>query len=190
MVLPGRFPNLLCNGATGIAVGMATNIPPHNLSEIADAVCALIDEPDLPDEELLSIVPGPDFPTGGIIMGREGIHSAYTTGRGLIVVRARAVIEILPNDKEVIIVTEIPYMVNKAQLLEKIADLVRSGSITGISDLRDESDRDGMRIVIELKRDAPSQVILNQLYKHTADAADLRGQPALPGGQPPRDPRP
>lgn len=168
VMLPGRFPNLLCNGATGIAVGMATNVPPHNLSEIADAVCALIDDPDIPETELLGIVPGPDFPTGGIIMGREGIHNAYTTGRGLIQVRARVVIEVLPNDREVIIVTEIPYMVNKAQLLEKIADLVRSGSIAGISDLRDESDRDGMRVVIDLKRDAPSQVILNQLYKHTA----------------------
>jgi len=167
VVLPGRFPNLLCNGATGIAVGMATNIPPHNLSEIADAVCALIDDPEMDEEELLSIVPGPDFPTGGIIMGRDGIRSAYTTGRGLISVRARAVIEIMPNDREVILVTEIPYMVNKAQLLEKIADLVRSGVITGVSDLRDESDRKGMRIVIELKRDAPSQVVLNQLFKHT-----------------------
>jgi DNA gyrase subunit A len=167
VVHPGRFPNLLCNGATGIAVGMATNIPPHNLSEISDAVCALIEDPELPDEELFQIVTGPDFPTGGIIMGRDGIHSAYSTGRGLLSVRARAVIEIMPNDREVIIVTEIPYMVNKSQLLEKIADLVRGGSIAGISDLRDESDRNGMRIVIELKRDAPSQVILNQLYKHT-----------------------
>jgi DNA gyrase subunit A len=167
VVLPGRFPNLLCNGTTGIAVGMATNIPPHNLSEIADAVSAVIDDPDIPDDELMEIVPGPDFPTGGIIMGREGIRSAYTTGRGLISVRARAVIEVLANDKEIIVVTEIPYMVNKAQLLEKIADLVREGTIAGISDLRDESDRNGMRIVIELKRDAPSQVILNQLFKHT-----------------------
>ena len=168
VVLPGRFPNLLCNGATGIAVGMATNIPPHNLSEICDAVCAVIENPDIENEELIGIVPGPDFPTGGIIMGRDGIRNAYMTGRGLITVRARAVIDVLPNDREVIIVSEIPYMVNKALLLEKIADLVRSGAISGISDLRDESDRDGMRIVIDLKRDAASQVILNQLYKHTS----------------------
>ena len=167
VVLPARFPNLLCNGATGIAVGMATNVPPHNLNEICDAVCELIDNPDLSDEELLQIVPGPDFPTGGIIMGREGIRNAYTTGRGLITVRARAVIDIMDNGREAITVTEIPYMVNKSSLLEKIADLVRSGAISGVSDLRDESDRDGLRIVIELKRDAASQVILNQLYKHT-----------------------
>jgi len=168
VVLPGRFPNLLCNGATGIAVGMATNIPPHNLNEIADAICALVDEPDLEESELLSIVPGPDFPTAGIIMGRDGIREGYTTGRGLITLRARAEIEPMKHDREMIVVTELPYMVNKATLLEKMADLVRSGAITGISDLRDESDRDGMRMVIELKRDAVSQVILNQLYKHTA----------------------
>ena len=168
VVLPGRFPNLLCNGATGIAVGMATNIPPHNLNEIADAVCALVDDPDLSEEELLSLVPGPDFPTGGIIMGREGIENAYRTGRGLITVRARAEIEPMRNDREMIVVTELPYMVNKSTLLEKIADLVRSGSIPSISDLRDESDRQGMRMVIELKRDAVSQVVLNRLYKHTA----------------------
>ncbi len=168
VVLPATLPNLLCNGATGIAVGMATNIPPHNLSEITDAVCALIDNPDIEAPELLEIVPGPDFPTGGIIMGRKGIHDAYTTGRGLISVRARADIDFMKSGREAIIVTEIPYMVNKAQLLEKIADLVRAGTIPGISDLRDESDRDGMRVVIEIKRDAQSQVVLNQLYKHTA----------------------
>jgi DNA gyrase subunit A len=167
VVLPGRFPNLLCNGAAGIAVGMATNVPPHNLNEICDAVCELIDNPDLDEEEVLRIVPGPDFPTGGIIMGRDGIRNAYTTGRGLISVRARATIDIMDNGREVILVTEIPYQVNKSVLLEKIADLVRSGSIVGVSDLRDESDRTGMRIVIELKKDAASQVILNQLYKHT-----------------------
>ena len=167
ILLPGRFPNLLCNGASGIAVGMATNVPPHNLNEIADAVSAVIDNPDITDEELLEIVPGPDFPTGGIIMGWDGIRSAYTTGRGLISVRARATIEVLANEREVIIITEIPYQVNKSQLLEKIAELVREGSIAGISDLRDESDRNGIRIVIELKKDAPSQVILNQLFKHT-----------------------
>ncbi len=167
VVLPGRFPNLLCNGAAGIAVGMATNVPPHNLNEVADAVSELIDNPDLTDEELLQIVPGPDFPTGGIIMGRDGIRSAYATGRGLITVRARATIDVMENNREVILVTEIPYMVNKSALLEKIADLVRSGAINGVSDLRDESDRNGMRIVIELKRDVASQVILNQLFKHT-----------------------
>ncbi len=167
VVLPARFPNLLCNGATGIAVGMATNVPPHNLTEVCDAISELIDNPDMGDEEILSIVPGPDFPTGGIIMGREGIRNAYTTGRGLITVRARAVIDVLETNREVITVTEIPYMVNKSALLEKIADLVRSGAIAGVSDLRDESDREGMRIVIELKRDAASQVILNQLFKHT-----------------------
>ncbi len=167
VVLPGRMPNLLLNGATGIAVGMATNVPPHNLNEICDAVSEIIDNPDVSDDELLQIVPGPDFPTGGIIMGREGIRNAYTTGRGLISVRARATIDLMDNGREVIIVTEIPYMVNKSALLEKIADLVRSGAISGVSDLRDESDRNGMRIVIELKRDAASQVILNQLYKHT-----------------------
>ncbi len=167
VVLPGRVPNLLCNGATGIAVGMATNVPPHNMNEICDAVSELIDNPELTDEDMLALVPGPDFPTGGIIMGREGIRNAYTTGRGLITVRARAIIEVLETGREVIVVSEIPYMVNKSALLEKIADLVRSGAISGISDLRDESDRQGLRIVIELKRDAASQVILNQLYKHT-----------------------
>ncbi len=167
VVLPGRLPNLLLNGATGIAVGMATNVPPHNLNEICDAVSEIIDNPDVSDDELLQIVPGPDFPTGGIIMGREGIRNAYTTGRGLLSVRARATIDLMDNGREVIIVTEIPYMVNKSALLEKIADLVRSGAISGVSDLRDESDRNGMRIVVELKRDAASQVILNQLFKHT-----------------------
>jgi DNA gyrase subunit A len=167
VVLPGRFPNLLLNGATGIAVGMATNVPPHNLNEICDAVSELIDNPDVTDEELLQIVPGPDFPTGGIIMGREGIRSAYTTGRGLLTVRARATIDLMDNGREAIFITEIPYMVNKSALLEKIADLVRSGAINGVSDLRDESDRNGMRIIVELKRDAASQVILNQLFKHT-----------------------
>ncbi|NNF07045.1 MAG: DNA gyrase subunit A [Candidatus Eisenbacteria bacterium] len=168
VVLPGRFPNLLCNGATGIAVGMATNIPPHNLGEIVDAICAVIDNPDTTHEEILSLVPGPDFPTGSIIMGRDGIRNAYLTGRGLVSQRARAEIEPMRNDREMIVITEIPYMVNKSTLLEKIADLVRSGTLTGISDLRDESDRTGMRVVVELKRDAVSQVVLNRLYKHTA----------------------
>ncbi|HEX7880341.1 MAG TPA: DNA gyrase subunit A, partial [Candidatus Eisenbacteria bacterium] len=168
IVLPAKFPNLLVNGTAGIAVGMATNIPPHNLGEVVDAVIRVVDDPAIPVEDLLSIVTGPDFPTGGIIMGRQGIRDCYTTGRGLIRVRARAEIEPWKNDRERIIVTEIPYMVNKSSLLEDIARLVREAAIPGISDLRDESDREGMRIVIEIKKDSPSQVVLNQLYKHTA----------------------
>jgi DNA gyrase subunit A len=166
-VLPGKFPNLLCNGTTGIAVGMATNIPPQNLTEIAEAIVKVIDDPELTNDDLLEIVPGPDFPTGGIINGREGIKQAYKTGKGHISVRARAVVEHMNNNKEAIIVNEIPFQVNKSNLLEKIADLVRDKRIEGISDLRDESDRDGMRIVIELKRDAQTEIVLNQLYKHT-----------------------
>ena len=167
MVLPSKFPNLLCNGTTGIAVGMATNIPPHNLTEIAKAITHVVDNPECTNEELIELVPGPDFPTGGIINGYKGIREAYTTGRGHILVRARAAIEKMNNGKEAIIVTEIPYQVNKSNLLEKIADLVRDKRIDGISDLRDESDRDGMRIVVELKRDQQADIILNQLYKHT-----------------------
>jgi DNA gyrase subunit A len=166
-VLPGKFPNLLCNGTTGIAVGMATNIPPQNLTEIAEAIVKVIDDPELTNDDLLKIVPGPDFPTGGIINGRDGIRQAYKTGKGHISVRARAVVEHMNNSKEAIIVNEIPFQVNKSNLLEKIADLVRDKRIEGISDLRDESDRDGMRIVIELKRDAQTEIVLNQLYKHT-----------------------
>ncbi|TET94697.1 MAG: DNA gyrase subunit A, partial [Candidatus Zixiibacteriota bacterium] len=166
-VLPGKFPDLLCNGSTGIAVGMATNIPPHNLNEISQAIIRVIDDPECANEDLIELVPGPDFPTGGIINGREGIHKAYTTGKGHIPVRAKAVIERMKNGKEAIVVTEIPYQVNKSNLLEKIADLVRDKKIEGISDLRDESDRDGMRIVIELKRDHQADIVLNQLYKHT-----------------------
>jgi len=168
VVLPAKIPNLLVNGTTGIAVGMATNIPPHNMGEVIDATIRIIDEPTIPDEELLTIVKGPDFPTGGIILGRQGIRDCYLTGRGLIRVRARAEIESWKNDRERIIVTEIPYMVNKASLLADMARLVREGVIPGISDLRDESDREGMRMVIEIKKDSPSQVVLNQLYKHTA----------------------
>lgn len=153
-VLPSRFPNLLVNGSSGIAVGMATNIPPHNLGEAIDAVIALIDNPDLPDENLLKIVKGPDFPTGGIIMGLKGIRDAYLTGRGSIKVRAKTTIEKMSNGKSRILVHEIPYQVNKARLIERIAELVRDKKIDGITDLRDESDRKGMRIVIELKRDA------------------------------------
>jgi len=167
IVLPGKFPNLICNGTSGIAVGMATNIPPHNLREVADAVVRVIDEPETSNDELMEIVPGPDFPTGGIINGREGIREAYRTGRGHILVRARAVVEHMRNGKDAIVVTELPFQVNKANLLEKIADLVHNKKIDGVTDLRDESDRDGMRIVIELRRDMQTDIVLNQLYQHT-----------------------
>jgi DNA gyrase subunit A len=166
-VLPSYLPNLLVNGASGIAVGMATNIPPHNLNEVIDGVIALIKNSKLTNEKLMKHVTAPDFPTAGIIYGYEGVKSAYTTGRGRIVVRARANIETLKNNRENIIITELPYQVNKTNLIEKIADLVRTGKITEISNLRDESDRDGMRVVIELKRDAQPAVVLNQLFKHT-----------------------
>ncbi len=166
-VLPGRFPNLVCNGSSGIAVGMATNIPPHNLREVADAVVALIKNAELTNEDLLKYVEGPDFPTGGIIYGYEGVRNAYLTGRGLIRVRARATIETLKNGRENIIITEIPYQVNKTNLIEQMAALVRSRRVEGVSDLRDESDRDGMRIVVELKRDAYPEVVLNHFFKHT-----------------------
>jgi DNA gyrase subunit A len=166
-VLPTRVPNLLVNGASGIAVGMATNIPPHNLREVIDATIALIEKPDTQLRELLKIVPGPDFPTGGYIAGREGIESAYKSGRGSFTMRAKAAIEEVGKERENIVVTEIPYQVNKARLIERIADLVQNKKIEGISDVRDESDRDGMRIVIELKRGEESQLILNNLYKHT-----------------------
>ena len=167
-VLPARFPNLLVNGAGGIAVGMATNIPPHNLGEVIDACVALIDKPDMNLAELMEIVPGPDFPTGGAIMGRAGIRQAYETSRGSVVIRGVATVETLRKDREAIIFTEIPYQVNKATLIEKIAELVREKKIEGIADLRDESDREGMRIVIEIKRDAVADVVLNQLYRFTA----------------------
>lgn len=166
-VMPSRFPNLLVNGCNGIAVGMATSIPPHNLGETIDAVVACIDNPDIEIESLINYIKGPDFPTGGIIMGYDGIKSAYNTGRGKIIVRAKSEVEQMSNNKQRIIINEIPYQVNKANLIEKIADLVRDKKIDGISDLRDESDRNGMRIVIELKRDVNASVILNQLYKHT-----------------------
>lgn len=167
LVMPSYLPNLLVNGASGIAVGMATNIPPHNLTEVISGLIALIENPKLKSEDLMKYVTAPDFPTGGIIYGYEGVHSAYTTGRGRVVIRAKANIETLKNDRENIIITEIPYQVNKATLIEKIADLVRAGKITEISNIRDESDRDGMRVVIELKRDAQPAVVLNQLFKHT-----------------------
>ena len=166
-VLPAKFPNLLVNGAGGIAVGMATNIPPHNLGEVIDACIALIDDPELGIDDLIKIVPGPDFPTGGLIVGRQGMRSAYHLGRGSIVMRGKTKIEPIRKDREAIIIYEIPYQVNKATMVERIAELVREKKIDGISDLRDESDRDGFRVVIELKRDAVADVVLNQLYKFT-----------------------
>ncbi|MGK9369906.1 DNA gyrase subunit A [Melioribacter sp. Ez-97] len=166
-VLPAYLPNLLVNGASGIAVGMATNIPPHNLSEVIDGLVALIDNPKITPEDIMKHIKAPDFPTGGIIYGYEGVREAYLTGRGKIVIRAKANIETLKNDRENIVITELPYQVNKASLIEKIADLVRNQKIEGISNIRDESDRDGMRIVIEMKRDGQPAVTLNQLFKHT-----------------------
>ncbi|MGC2084473.1 MAG: DNA gyrase subunit A [Bradyrhizobium sp.] len=184
-VLPAKFPNLLVNGAGGIAVGMATNIPPHNLGEVIDACVALIDNPALSIEELNNIIPGPDFPTGGVILGRAGIRSAYHLGRGSIMMRGKVRIDTIRKDREAIIVSEIPYQVNKATMVERIAELVREKKIEGISDLRDESDRDGYRVVIELKRDAVPDVVLNQLYKftplQTSFAANML---ALDGGRP------
>jgi len=166
-VLPSKFPNLLVNGSSGIAVGMATNIPPHNLTEIVSAASALIDDPELPQEQLEALVTGPDFPTGGFICGKEGIRDAYRTGRGRIIMRARTEIEETATGGERIVIREIPFMVNKTRLIEQIAELVRDKRVTDISVLRDESDREGMRVVIELKRDAIPQVVLNQLFKHT-----------------------
>lgn len=168
VVLPSRFPNLLVNGASGIAVGMATNIPPHQLGEVIDGVLALSKDPDITIQELMEVIPGPDFPTAGLILGKRGIRKAYETGRGSITLRARVEIEQKSNGKEVIIVKELPYQVNKAKLIEKIAELVRDKKIDGISDLRDESDRNGMRIVIEVRKDANANVLLNNLYKQTA----------------------
>ncbi len=167
MVLPARFPNLLVNGSAGIAVGMATNIPPHNLGEVIDAVVAMINDPEISAKDLMKYIKGPDFPTGGIIMGRTGIREAYSTGRGSIKVRGKAHAEQTKQGKQRIIISEIPFQVNKARMAEKIAELVRDKKITEISDLRDESDRNGMRLVVELKRDAIAQVVLNKLYKHT-----------------------
>lgn len=167
LVLPSYLPNLLVNGSSGIAVGMATNIPPHNLNEVIDGLVALIENPKFTSADLMKYVKAPDFPTGGIIYGYEGVKEAYTTGRGRIILRAKANVETLKNDRENIVITEIPYQVNKSNLIEKIAELVREGKVNDISNIRDESDRDGMRIVIELKRDAQPTVVLNQLYKHT-----------------------
>jgi DNA gyrase subunit A len=184
-VLPARFPNLLVNGAGGIAVGMATNIPPHNLGEVIDGCVAYIDNPDLTVEDLIEIIPGPDFPTGALIMGRSGARNAYHTGRGSIVMRAKSEVEQIRKDREALIFTEIPYQVNKANLVEKIAELVRDKRIEGISDLRDESDRDGMRIVVEIKRDAMADVVLNQLYRFTPLQTSFgANMVALNGGRP------
>ena len=185
VVLPARFPNLLVNGAGGIAVGMATNIPPHNLAETIDAALAVLDKPDIGLDELLAIIPGPDFPTGGLILGRSGIRAAYATGRGSIIMRAKVEIEELRKEREAIIVNEIPYQVNKTALIEKIAELVRDKRIEGVSDLRDESDRDGMRIVVELKRDAIADVVLNQLWRFTPLQSSFGANMiALNGGKP------
>ncbi len=167
VVLPARYPNLLVNGANGIAVGMATNIPPHNLGEVLDACCAYIDNPDITIDDLIKIIPGPDFPTGGLILGYSGAKSAYYTGRGSVMMRAKCTIEEIRKDKEAIIVHEIPYQVNKAAMITRIAELVKEKKIDGISEIRDESDRHGVRVVIELKRDFQADVVLNQLYKYT-----------------------
>ncbi|MEO5367622.1 MAG: DNA gyrase subunit A [Magnetococcus sp. WYHC-3] len=185
LVLPCRFPHLLVNGSSGIAVGMATNIPPHNLGEVIDATVALIQRPELTVRELLAHVPGPDFPTGGSIHGRAGIVAGYETGRGSLVVRAITEVETRKDGREAIIVSELPYQVNKARLVERIAELVREKKITGISDLRDESDRHGMRVVVELKRDTPAEVVLNLLYKHTPMQSTFGiNALALVGGRP------
>jgi DNA gyrase subunit A len=189
VVLPARIPNLLVNGASGIAVGMATNIPPHNLGEITDAALALIDRPDIPLDDLLDMVPGPDFPTGGEIMGRSAARTALMTGRGSVVMRGVATIEQVRKEREAIIITAIPYQVNKAVLVERIAELVRDKRVEGISDLRDESDRQGMRVVVELKRDASADVVLNQLFRFTPLQSSFgvnmlalnRGRPQLMG---------
>src|SRR5712691_7049000 len=166
-VLPGVVPNLLVNGCSGIAVGMATEVPPHNLREVCDAIIAVIEKPETADEDLLKIVKGPDFPTGGIIYGTQGIRDCYLQGRGLMRMRARVQVEEGRAGRMSLVATQIPFQVNKTMLLERIADMVREGKMTGISDLRDESDRDGMRIVIELKKDANPKVVLNQLFVHT-----------------------
>ena len=184
-VLPARFPNLLVNGGSGIAVGMATNIPPHNLGEVIDACCAYIDNPEISIEELISIVPGPDFPTGGLILGYGGAKQGYLTGRGSVMMRAKCSIEEIRKDKEAIIVHEVPYQVNKATLVSHIAELVKDKRVEGISDIRDESDRQGVRIVIEIKRDFQADVVLNQLYKYTSLQTSFgMNMLAINGGRP------
>src|SRR5271169_3077634 len=185
VVMPARFPNLLVNGAGGIAVGMATNIPPHNLGEVIDACVALIDDPVLSIEDLIALVPGPDFPTGGIILGRQGIRAAYHLGRGSIVMRGKVEFETLRGEREAIVISEIPYQVNKAHLVERIGELVRDKKLEGIGALRDESDRDGYRVVIEMRRDAVPDVVLNQLYRFTALQSSFgANMVALDGGRP------
>jgi DNA gyrase subunit A len=185
MVLPARFPNLLVNGAGGIAVGMATNIPPHNLSEVITSCCAYIDNPGVTIEELMEFMPGPDFPTGGIILGTSGIRSAFNTGRGSVIMRARTHIEEVRKERQAIIITEIPYQVNKVRLIERIAECVREKIIEGIADIRDESDRDGVRLVIEVKRDAMADIVLNQLFRHTPLQTSFGvNMLALNGGRP------
>ncbi|WP_375683094.1 MULTISPECIES: DNA gyrase subunit A [unclassified Bartonella] len=185
VVLPARFPNLLVNGSGGIAVGMATNIPPHNLGEVVDGCIALIDNPDITLDKIIEIIPGPDFPTGGIILGHSGVRAAYETGRGSIIMRAKVEIEEIRSGRQAIIVSEIPYQVNKATMIEKMAELVRDKRIEGISDLRDESDRDGYRVVIELKKDVVAEVVLNQLYRYTPLQTSFGcNMVALNGGKP------
>ncbi|GAA5102933.1 DNA gyrase subunit A [Bartonella acomydis] len=185
VVLPARFPNLLVNGSGGIAVGMATNIPPHNLGEVVDGCIALIDDPGITLDKIIKIIPGPDFPTGGIILGHSGIRSAYETGRGSVIMRAKVDIEEIRNGRQAIIVSEIPYQVNKATMIEKMAELVRDKRIEGIADLRDESDRDGYRVVIELKKDVVAEIVLNQLYRYTPLQTSFGcNMVALNGGKP------
>ncbi|HZH26916.1 MAG TPA: DNA gyrase subunit A [Azospirillaceae bacterium] len=185
MVLPARYPNLLVNGAGGIAVGMATNIPTHNLAEVIDACCAYIDNPDISVEELMEIVPGPDFPTGGVILGKSGIRSAYQSGRGSLVIRGKVHIEEVRKDRSAIVVSEVPYQVNKAKMLERIAECVQEKLVEGVSEIRDESDRDGVRVVVELKRDAVPDVVLAQLYRHTQLQTSFGvNMLALNGGRP------
>jgi DNA gyrase subunit A len=180
-VLPAKFPNLLVNGAGGIAVGMATNMAPHNLGEVIDACIATIDDPSISIDRLMEIVPGPDFPTGATILGRAGIRQAYHTGRGSIIMRAKIEIEELRKDREAIVVTEVAYQVNKATMVERIAEQVREKKIEGIAEIRDESDRHGIRVVIELKREAMADVVLNQLYRFSALQASTRWR-SLAGG--------
>ena len=184
-VLPARFPNMLVNGAGGIAVGMATNIPPHNLGEVVDATLALIQTPDLSSEDLIHYVPGPDFPTGGMMLGRSGARKAYLEGRGSVIIRAKTKIEELRKDRYAIIIEEIPYQVNKASMIEKIAEQVRDKKVEGISHVQDESDRNGVRVVVELKRDATAEVVLNQLYRFTPMQTSFGcNMLALNGGRP------
>ncbi|KIC54825.1 DNA gyrase subunit A, partial [Leisingera sp. ANG-S] len=166
-VLPARFPNMLVNGAGGIAVGMATNIPPHNLGEVVDATLALIEDPDLTSEQLIDYIPGPDFPTGGVMLGRSGARKAYLEGRGSVIIRSKTRVEEIRKDRYAIVVDEIPYQVNKAAMIEKIAEQVREKKIEGVAHVQDESDRNGVRVVVELKRDATPEVVLNQLFRFT-----------------------